>query len=264
MRHTGVYLFLCFLVVVLIGCGSGAPEIVAAQPEGDTAAEPAPPTPTRPPEQQWLDASHVLIQYEGASRAAETVTRTKDEALKLATEVAAKARAGEEFTELAKRYSDGPTGKSGGSLGSFPFGRMAPEFSQACLELEIGATSDPVETPFGYHVIRRNSEVELVSARHILIMHTGSSRVPPTITRTKEEALARAEEAQEKAKAGAGFAALAAEYSDGPTKTRGGDLGSFPRGSMVPAFDTVVFELEPGQISEVVETPFGYHVILRY
>jgi peptidyl-prolyl cis-trans isomerase SurA len=255
MRHPGVYLFLCFLVVVLIGCGSGAPEIVAAQPEGDT----------RPPEKQWLDASHVLIQYEGASRAAETVTRTKDEALKLATEVAAKARAGEEFTELAKRYSDdGPTGKSGGSLGSFPFDRMAPEFSQACLELEIGATSDPVETPFGYHVIRRDSEVELVSARHILIMHTGSSRVPPTITRTKEEALARAEEAQEKAKGGAGFAALAAEYSDGPTRTRGGDLGSFTRGSMVPAFDAVVFELEPGQISEVVETPFGYHVILRY
>ena len=73
-----------------------------------------------------------------------------------------------------------------------------------------------------------------------------------------------AKEALEKARNGEDFAGLAQEYSDGPTGPRGGDLGMFPRGRMVPAFDNAVFALEVNGLSEIVETPFGYHVIQRY
>ncbi len=105
---------------------------------------------------------------------------------------------------------------------------------------------------------------QVAAARHILVQFQGSMRAGPDITRSREEATARINEVLQKARAGEDFAALAREYSDGPTGPRGGDLGTFPRGRMVPAFDNAVFAMQPGGISDVVETPFGFHVIQRY
>ena len=67
-----------------------------------------------------------------------------------------------------------------------------------------------------------------------------------------------------KLKAGGKFEDLAKEYSDGPSGPRGGDLGEFGRGAMVPAFDKELFKMKVGDVSGVVETPFGYHIIYRY
>ena len=64
-----------------------------------------------------------------------------------------------------------------------------------------------------------------------------------------------------RAKAGEDFAALAKENSEDGSASQGGDLGFFPRGRMVPAFDQAAFALKPGEISEVVTTEFGYHII---
>lgn len=71
----------------------------------------------------------------------------------------------------------------------------------------------------------------------------------------------KAENILKQLREGADFATLATEFSEGPSKTKGGDLGLFPRGTMVPSFDEVVFSMEEGALSEVVETPFGFHVI---
>ena len=94
-------------------------------------------------------------------------------------------------------------------------------------------------------------------ARHILFKteESDSETVRAEKKKKAEEVLLLAR------KEGGDFAALAKEYSEGPTKERGGDLGFFPRGSMVPAFDQTVFSLQPGEISDVVETQFGYHII---
>ena len=59
------------------------------------------------------------------------------------------------------------------------------------------------------------------------------------------------------------FAGHISKHSDGPSGPKGGDLGRFERGQMVPKFDQAVFGLETGAISEVVETQFGYHIIKR-
>jgi parvulin-like peptidyl-prolyl isomerase len=109
------------------------------------------------------------------------------------------------------------------------------------------------------------ADAETVEASHLLVAYQGSRRAAPTITRTKEEAKKRAEEALAKAKKkGAQFEKVVAEYSDEPRAAeRGGKLGAFSRRRMAKEFSDAAFALKPGELSGVVETPFGYHVILR-
>jgi parvulin-like peptidyl-prolyl isomerase len=76
--------------------------------------------------------------------------------------------------------------------------------------------------------------------------------------------MARLQECVAKVKAGEKFAILAAEYSDGPSGPRGGDLGEFGEGAMHPAFNDAAFALKKGAVSGIVETPFGFHIITRY
>jgi hypothetical protein len=106
-----------------------------------------------------------------------------------------------------------------------------------------------------------------VGARHILVQWAGAMRAPPFIRRTREEARARATELLLQAnRAGAEFDAIARENSDDlGSRERGGDVGVFGRqGDMVEEFARAAFALEVGQVSDIVETPFGYHIIQRY
>lgn len=102
---------------------------------------------------------------------------------------------------------------------------------------------------------------EEVSASHILVSYKGATEAPADVSRTKEEALTKAQALKKQLTAGAEFAALARAQSDGPSAANGGDIGVFTRGQIVPAFENVAFTAPVGQISEPVETPFGYHLI---
>ena len=101
-----------------------------------------------------------------------------------------------------------------------------------------------------------------VTASHILIGYKGSSK--SEATRTKAEARKLAEDVLAKTKAhGANFAALARKHSEGPSKDKGGDLGEFGKGAMHENFEKAAWKLKVGEISGIVETPFGFHVIKR-
>jgi len=102
---------------------------------------------------------------------------------------------------------------------------------------------------------------EQIRASHILLMYQGSMR--STATRSKDEARTEIDAIKAEIDAGGDFADIAAEYSDCPSARDGGDLGSFARGMMVPEFENAAFALPVGEVSVVVETPFGYHLIQR-
>jgi peptidyl-prolyl cis-trans isomerase C len=112
---------------------------------------------------------------------------------------------------------------------------------------ELKALAKAVERRFG----------ERARARHILI------RVPATASKEqKDAAYKKIKDIQAQLKKGADFSELAKKYSEDPgSKERGGDLGYFSRGDMVPAFDKAAFSLDVGQVSDIVETDFGYHII---
>ena len=100
-----------------------------------------------------------------------------------------------------------------------------------------------------------------VHVAHILIMHKDSER--SSSARTREEAAEEIEALKKQIAGGAEFADLATENSDCPSASDGGNLGTFGRGAMVPEFEEAAFKLEVGQLSDVVETDFGYHLIYR-
>lgn len=102
---------------------------------------------------------------------------------------------------------------------------------------------------------------ELVDVSHILVAYKGANAAPATVTRTKEEALAKVQELKKQIDAGANFEDLAKKESDGTSKANGGKLAGVAHGELVPAFETVAFSQAVGTISDPVETPFGYHLI---
>jgi len=102
----------------------------------------------------------------------------------------------------------------------------------------------------------RFKQGEKVRASHILIKV--DQKAPPA---AKQKARAEIDAVLKQAKAGGDFAKLAQERSQDGSAAQGGDLNYFTREQMVPEFTKVAFELKPGQISDVVETQFGYHII---
>lgn len=127
----------------------------APTPSATASAQDKPTEAAAKPE--WITAQHVLVAFKGAKNAQPNVKRSKEEAKKRAEEVAAKAKAGEDFTALVKEYSDDTaTLDRLGSVGKFKPESMAKPFSDAAFALKVEGVSDPVETQFGFHVIKRN------------------------------------------------------------------------------------------------------------
>jgi len=148
--------------VDLTAPGNGAPppepEPSAAPAEAAPAPTPAPtPAPAPTAAEDQIGTAHLLVQYKGSERADKGVTRSKEEARKLANEALAKAKKGQDFAALVGQYSDEPGAKSRG--GALPkFGRSSAfdqTFKDAAFKLKPGELSPVVETKFGFHVIKR-------------------------------------------------------------------------------------------------------------
>jgi hypothetical protein len=111
---------------------------------------------------------------------------------------------------------------------------------------------------------KQPSEPDRITVKHVLVRYDGARGAPVSITRTRAQACLRAQEALAKLKDGTSFGDVVAQYSDeSGGATREGSLGAIERGDVLPAFGDAAFELKVREVSDVVETPFGFHVILR-
>ena len=113
-------------------------------------------------------ASHILVVYEGATRANPEIKRTKEEAEVEANRLLAEAlKDGADFTALARDNSDGPSAPRGGDLGYFQEGIMADEFNDFCFDNEVGKIG-LVETEFGFHIIKIDDKQDLVQVANLV------------------------------------------------------------------------------------------------
>jgi len=120
--------------------------------------------------------------------------------------------------------------------------------------VETAVSDEDVENFYNSNIEQMGTPIE-VHARHILISPKSTSLAD------HQAAKAEADGILAEIRDGADFVALAKTRSQGPSAPRGGDLGYFGPGQMVPPFERAAFALQPGEISEVVQTQFGYHVI---
>jgi hypothetical protein len=140
--------------------------------------------------------------------------------------------------------------------------------SNACVVTTHGGTGTSPTVPLPAEETRAPAAAPVgpiqIGAAHFLISYRGAMRAAPYVERTKGEARELAAQLRERVLSGEDFSKIAAEFSDDRgSAADGGKLGLFRRDQMVPEFSNAAFAMEVGQLSQVIESPFGFHVILR-
>jgi len=204
-----------------------------------------------------IHAAHILLELSPNASPAESAAAYKD-----AYDIIAKAKAGTDFGSLALSFSKDPSSKDNkGDLYFFSGGDFVPPFEDAAYALKPGEISaSPVRTRYGLHIIKvleRKPAPGEVRANHIMV------RFPATGPDDTAAAYKKIGALQDSLKLGVSFVELAKRHSDdGGSASKGGDLGWFTRRRWVRPFDDVVMTLLPGQVSGIVRTQYGYHLIL--
>jgi peptidyl-prolyl cis-trans isomerase SurA len=173
-------------------------------------------------------------------------------------------RRGENFAKVAASYSDAPDGLSGGDMGARPLDRLPALYAEAVKKLKPGETSDILRSPAGFHIIKLVARqggggpkeavaLKQTRARHILL------KVNELVS--EAEARRKLVGLKERLDNGADFAELARQHSNDLSAAKGGDLGWMYQGDTVPDFEKAMDALKINQISEPVQSPFGFHLI---
>ncbi len=237
-----------------------------ASPEPGKQPEAAPAAKFPPGEADEACAKILVVAWQGAEGAAATVTRDKAVAQARAEELRKQLVAGITFAALAAETDEPKTLAKGGAMGTYARDTWPDKYAplkDIVFALGIGETSAVVEHPHGL-VVAQRCKVEKVNTRHILVRYKGAKNAEGKIKRSKADALKLAEKLHAAAStAGADFAALAMKESEDGSAERGGDLGPVGRGMFAVPYEAAAFSLKPGELSAVVETDFGYHIIQR-
>jgi len=169
--------------------------------------------------------------------------------------------AGEDWEQLANNFSSDPSkSRNHGHYGYVSAATFPYEFENVVYSTAVGEVSKPFKTQFGVHMIRVNNTRERndVHAKHII-------KVFPKNATAEQKAHCKQQidSIYDLLQAGANFEDLARTESQDGSARRGGDLGWFGHGRMIPAFEQVAFDLADGEISKPFETDFGYHIVKK-
>lgn len=206
---------------------------------------------------EYLISNIFLRAPEGATPEAWSRLMTR------ANEIMRLVRQGDDFAKLAAAFSDGKDAMQGGALEWRPLQGLPTMFADEVVKMKAGDVSGVLRSPAGLHIFKLNDvhdgkqtrelKVEQTHARHILL------RASDVLN--DADAKRRLNDLRQRALAGAKFEDLARTNSSDASSARGGDLGWLSPGDMVPDFERAMNALKEGQISEPVQSPFGWHLI---
>jgi peptidyl-prolyl cis-trans isomerase SurA len=193
----------------------------------------------------------IFIGFE-TSDAVKVDARTKIE------DIRRRAMSGESFADLAKQYSEDPSGPLGGDLGFVKPEDLAEQsFADAAANLGIGEISEPVQTAYGYHILQvteRRPETGEARLRHILVRLSASEADIQNI-------YVNATDIHQRIMAGASFEEMADEYSTDPNAGPGGDLGWLRIADLPEFFQDVLSGMKPGDMSQVLRESAGFRIV---
>ncbi len=180
---------------------------------------------------------------------------------KKALQALSELRRGAEFAQISAQYSDAPDALQGGNLGWRPAGRLPAIFLESLNALKQGEITDILRSPNGFHIVKLLDKrgvsaaptITQTNTRHILIRNKDGL--------TDDEAKSRLSRLRERIATGADFAELAKVHSDDASATKGGDLGWLAPGAAVPEFERVMTQLRDNEVSQPIQTPFGWHLV---
>ena len=200
--------------------------------------------------------AHILL------RAPESASPEQLQKLRVRGEQALnRAQAGENFAELTAAYSDAPDALQGGNLGWRPLSRLPGLYAETAARLKDGEVSPLLRSSAGFHIVKligRRGSSDTVSIQQTLVRHI-LIRVNEVVS--EREARHKLQIVRERIQNGADFAEQARLYSQDGSAAKGGELGWMNPGDTVPEFEQPMDALKPGELSEVVQSPFGMHLI---
>ncbi|MFT7668844.1 MAG: parvulin-like peptidyl-prolyl isomerase [Planctomycetota bacterium] len=193
---------------------------------------------------------HILVLHDDLEGQPFKHGKGHDETLVLMESLLKRIDAGENFGDLAREYSAARTSASFGSLGTFPKGTLREPFDEFLFTAELGEVSQILDLPSGMHLVKRVEPWAAV----LQIQLKGSG----------DESRVLAREIVVKLDDGADFSELVKKYSvDADSAARGGAYHVFERGSNDALVKLAAFRTPLGQVSPIVETPFGLHILKR-
>jgi peptidyl-prolyl cis-trans isomerase SurA len=200
--------------------------------------------------------AHILLRVPESASAEELAAQRAR-----AEEAVAKLNAGDDFAQVSAEYSEAPEAQQGGDIGWRTAEKLPNMFVEAVEPLKVNGVSPVLKSANGFHILKLLDKrgaggpayIEQTHARHILIK---VSELTP-----EADAKHRLIELKERLDHGADFAELARLHSEDTSAANGGDLGWIALGDTVPEFERTMKALEPGQVSDPVQTPFGWHLI---
>jgi peptidyl-prolyl cis-trans isomerase SurA len=170
-------------------------------------------------------------------------------------------RKGANFAQVAATYSDAPDGLQGGNLGWRSSARLPTLFVDVIDKLQPGDVSDVLRSPNGFHIVKLLEKRGKAAATGVQQTHVRHILVRAKEGLSDAEARDKLADVRKKIMDGADFGEMAKTSSDDTSASKGGDLGWVAPGDTVPEFERIMNSLKNGEVSQPVQTPFGWHLV---